>query len=141
MRMYATYEKKLSVKLNEDGGITTQNGVQGPENKKVILCQSHPFPEGCGDEDEDIPMKVVEFNKPLSEIYLDLDDGNEVLEADLLPGAPLTYGKLKEEELKDFCMFGSYVKEIKAHEIVKIHDGKFNYNDGWVAPKEFKEFN
>ncbi len=160
MKMFATYDEMCTLKFNANGSVAKFNGVtgggsRGDVSREVILCQSHPFPSGCGDEDEAIPLKIVEFNKELKDIYIDYDDGNEVLEYagqlegvdkqpwfDLLPEGVETYAGLKDEQLEGFSMYGSYVKEIKAHEIVAVHNISFDYNKGWLGkPKEFNYWN
>ncbi len=143
MKMFATYDERDALKFNADGSITEYNGTSNDLKTKirhkVILCQSTPHPIGTGYEDEPCLMKVVEFNKELKDVYLDYDDGNEVLEAKLLAEGAETYKGLKEEQLEEFCMYGSFVKEIKAHEIVAVRNVAFDPEKSWTGV--YKAFN
>ena len=100
-------------------------GTMKPEDIKdfpAILVQHIPFPMGSSMEDGSEPrFIIVEFNKPLNEIYVDYDDDVEAISEGVLEEGEETYGSLQEAQLSDFAMYGAYVKEIRPSEILAVH--------------------
>jgi len=103
------------------------------EDGKVtaILVQHTPFPLGSLEDWKQ--YVIVEFVKELSEIFVDYDDDVEAISSGALEEGAITYENFKGD-IDEYCLFGAYVKEIRANEIVTIHigaekDGKY-YVDG-----------
>ena len=107
----------------------TASNYEG-EEREVLLCQHTWFPEGGGDEGDKIEkIKVVWFEKKLEDIHVDWDDDVEAFEGDVLKEGANTYEGCNEEKLKEMCMYGSYVEEIRKEEMICIEDRIWNPND------------
>lgn len=110
--------------------------IDGEANgEPAILVQSDYFPLGVN-----IQEIIVEFMKETKEILVDHDDDVELVGEGLIAEDATDYGGLKEGfDSTKYTMYGSYVKEIRADEIVGLHYGFFSddetkfYVDGkWV---------
>ena len=97
------------------------------EERDALLCQHTWFPEGCGDEVE--KMKVIWFEKKLEDIHVDWDDEPEAYGEGVLKEGKDTYEECDAEKLKEMCMYGSYVEEIRKEEMICIEDRIWNPDD------------
>lgn len=99
------------------------------ESSAALLCQHTWFPEGCGDEV--IKMKVIWFEKKIEDIHVDWDDPPEAFEDydGVLKEGANTYEDCDEEKLKEMCMYGSYVEEIKEEEMICIEERIWGSDD------------
>jgi len=136
MIMYASFasyqlgsnEKWESLKFIEEDIVASKGYFNGTTfihfvgETDVILCQCRIFPLGE-------LYWTVKFDKPLEEIYIDSDDECEM--EDCLPDInQMSYAGCDEKALKKGCMYGSFVTDIKAHEIVEIYMTYWNC-DWW----------
>jgi hypothetical protein len=106
-------------------GDATPNGTDGGKN--VILCTNHPWTlvsEPDGLDLEDIKILIVKFKKPLTDVFLDLDDFDlygfgieEEPDLDYSKEIPLSelvqYGLNTEGD-----WYGCYVNNISPNEII-----------------------
>lgn len=116
-------------------GITAGDTEDMSVGQQVILCVHFITDEDTKD------CKIVEFNKPLSYIFVDWDRDQDGFETDNDHHKPdYVFDKerydrfvyktetnyalyYEEKKLERFTMKGSFVKSITALEIVKVHDG------------------
>ena len=117
---------------------TTPNGSDG--EKDVILCSNNIWPYITEPEDgnaEDLKILMVKFKKPLTDIFLDLDDfdldsfGIED-EPDLDFDQDIPLSKLIEYglDINQKGWYGCYVKSISSDEILDKKIGFQNTDDG-----------
>jgi hypothetical protein len=127
--------KNYTWKPEFKNGITSQinKGATGTtEGKPAILCSKIPFflPDEEGD---DIPQIDVQFQKPLNQVYIDMDDydldefGVEDYDGaeEWISSNPKTsladlvqFGLDADNE--DLSFYGCYVDDIKSNEIIDI---------------------
>lgn len=92
------------------------------DEKPVILVQCKPFPMGNYEFKPITHMIVVEFLKDADKAYLDLDEGNELVEEGIISEDAKDYRELADDfDTEHYTMYGSYVEEILPEEIVAIH--------------------
>ena len=92
-------------------GVTFNGYSQG---EKVVLCSTVPYFLGVGAEWLD-----VWFVKPLSEVYIDIDDDTDFP----IPTLPLDgYLKrsLKELNITEIGTYGLFVRKVNPDEIIRI---------------------
>jgi len=129
MKMYTTLDAEDYREDMLTAGIKPQD-VSGMSNgERVILCQCTPF---ALDTSGEIDMIVVEFEKKLNEIYVDWDDDCESCGRGFIKDGAVTYEGADEEKLKTTCMYGSYVKEIRPEEIIRVWKAKWTDENGLV---------
>lgn len=125
VRMYATYDVLPSPL--KDG--LPPNGVSVDE-PDVILCQSKPFPKDSGFKtDEPWPTLIVEFEAPLSDLWIDWDDDPDTIPEEYTHDTASKYEDVFDsvEQLEEYLannnvmMYGTYVNEVPLNRIVAIY--------------------
>ena len=118
-------------------------GVSG--DKKVILVQHLPFAYGSWDGKDGCLCKVVEFEAPLDEVFVDWDDFDM---EDLPEFDGFVWDKVGETwdhwnlgDLAGKTMYGAYVLAIKPEQIKAVYEGMWDETENWnmVKPKGCKK--
>lgn len=121
IRMYATILSKFWNPAFLVRGIKAGETGEYSNEKSAILVQSQHFFAGQYFNKRFTQSITIIFEKEASEIYLDYDDGVELIEKGIIKDGEKTYASLEEGfDSEAYQMYGSYVKEISAEEIVGL---------------------
>ena len=112
--MFASFEYD-NIEVNDLRYGIKFNGQVG--SKEVVLCQHHPFPNGCGCGIEE--FVVIEFEKDLEEVLIDTDE-SEAYDLFNVSRSVKLWSEVLNERSNE-TMYGAYVDKIDFSEIVDIH--------------------